>query len=78
MPATPPQLTDGYKANFETLQKAAINDDLALVSAIRKSDQQPVALLCAVNFDGEEYELVPIAQMIEGDPYELYEDPTEI
>jgi len=72
----PPKLTAGYRHNFATLQKAAENEDLCLVSAIRKSDQAPVALVCAHMVDETGVRLVPLAQMIEGNPYELYEDPT--
>jgi hypothetical protein len=75
-PATPPKLTDGYRHNFATLQKAAGNEDLCLVSAIRKSDRAPVALVCAHMLDAGGMRLVPLAQMIEGNPYEMYEDPT--
>jgi len=74
---TPPPITDGYRHNFETLLKASRNDDLCLVSAIRAKDQAPVALVCAHFVDeGGMHQIVPIAQMIEGNPYELYEDPT--
>ena len=77
MPKTPPALLPGYVANFEVLKVAADNGDLALVSAIRKSDQQPVALICAMNRDPEtgDYMPAPLAVMVEGNPYELFEDP---
>jgi len=77
----PPALLPGYKANFETLQKAAANGDLCLVSAIRKADRQPVALVCAMNIEhdpatGEKlFCPAPLAVMVEGNPYELFEDP---
>lgn len=73
---TPPKLRKGDRANFETLKRAFLNSNVALVSAIRKSDQQPVALLCAMSQDGMEVIPAPLAVMIEGNPYELYEDPT--
>src|SRR5262245_55351904 len=72
----PPALLPGYKTNFETLQTAQENGHLCLVSAIRKSDGQPVALVCAMNWDGEFYRPVPLAVMVEGNPYELFFDPT--
>jgi hypothetical protein len=72
----PPQLLPGYVANFTTLRKACMNGDLALVSAIRKSDQAGVALICAMNRDGEEICPAPLAVMIEGNPYDLFEDPS--
>ena len=77
MSAKPPALLPGYKANFETLKQAAENGDLALVSAIRKADQAPVALVCAMNFDGKFYRPAPLAVLVEGNPYELFEDPLQ-
>ena len=47
MPKNPPTLRKGDRQNFETLLRAASDGALALVSAIRKADQNPVALLCA-------------------------------
>lgn len=73
---TPPALLPGYEANFETLKKAAANDDLLLISAIRKADRQPVALVAALSNDGKELSIVPFAVMVEGNPYDLFEDPT--
>ena len=72
----PPALEDGYRVNFETLQEADRNGDLALVSAIRKADNQPVALICAVSWDGSDYQLSPLAVMCEGNPYEDFIPPT--
>lgn len=73
----PPALTDGYKANFETLKRAADFGDLALVSAIRKADQKPVALVCAMQMnDDETITPIPLAVMCEGNPFEDFEDPT--
>ena len=77
MPKIPPPLLEGYKANFETLKRAAECDHLALASAIRVSDQQPVALVCAMNLnDDDTITPVPLAVMVEGNPFELFEDPT--
>ena len=72
----PPKLRKGDTANFETLKKAGINGDLALVSAIRKSDGKSVALVCAMGWDGESYLPAPLAVMVEGNPFELFHDPT--
>ena len=73
----PGALLPGYKANFKQLVRACDNRDLALVSAIRKADQAPVALVCAMQ-ENEDKTItsVPFAVMIEGNPFELFEDPT--
>lgn len=74
---SPPALLDGYQSNFETLLKAAKNGDLVLISAIRKSDRQPVALICATQRNEDDtITPVPFAEMVNGNPFELYEDPT--
>jgi hypothetical protein len=77
MPQVPPKLRRGDKSNFKTLLRAADNSDLALVSAIRKVDQKPVALICAMSInDDETITPVPLAVMVEGNPFDLFEDPT--
>ena len=74
---TPPAVTEGYKANFKMLERAFKHGDLALVSAIRKADQQPVALLCAMQTNKDKtISPIPLAEMVSGNPFELYEDPT--
>lgn len=74
----PPALSPGYKANFATLQRAQDNKDLALVSAIRRADDKPVALVCAMQYEQEtkSFRPVPLAVMVEGNPYKLFYDPT--
>jgi len=47
------------------------------VSAIRNVDQAPVALVCAMQHnDDDTITPVPFAAMVEGNPFELFEDPT--
>ena len=76
--SVPPPLHKGYKHNFRTLLKAAANNDLSLVSA-RRNDGTPVALVAAVSEDPADPEsrvIIPIACMIEGNPFEMFQDPT--
>jgi hypothetical protein len=68
----PRKLREGDRANFETLLQAAKNGDLALVSAVRKSDGAKVALVCAMGRDGEAFYPTPFAVMVEGNPFELF------
>jgi len=74
----PPKLSKADRANFDTLQRASDAGHLALLSAIRKADDRPVALVCAMqeNADGT-ITPVPFAVMVEGNPFELFHDPTE-
>ena len=76
-PRRPPALLPGYKENFNTLLRAAGQGDLALVSAIRKADQKLVALVCAMHRRKGAMMAVPLAVMVEGDPFQLFEDPTQ-
>jgi len=77
MPNTPPKLRKGDRANFQTLLRAAGDGALALVSAIRKADQQPVALVCAMQHNPDDtITPVPFAVLVEGNPFDLYDDPT--
>lgn len=71
----PPPIADGYKTNFETLKRACNDGNLALMSAIRKSDQQPVVLVCAVNRVKGGYDFAPLAVMCEGNPFDDFEPP---
>lgn len=72
-------LREGDKHNFQTLLRAAANGDLALVESRRISNGEYVALLAAVFQEqpGGEVTIVPLGEMVGGDPYELYEDPTK-
>lgn len=77
MPGPKPiKLRKGDKANFKTLQQACEAGQLGLISAVRRSDNANVALVCAVNVVQDEYQFVPLAVMIEDDPYKTFYDPT--
>lgn len=76
-PPTPPPLPKYQRDNFNQVLRAAKNGHLALVSAIRVRDNQPVALICAMQTNPDEsITPVPFAELIEGNPFELYHDPT--
>ena len=73
----PPALADSHRENFKTLRRAANNSDIALVSAIRKADRKPVALVCAMQVNEDKtITPVPLAVMCEGNPFEDFDDPT--
>lgn len=65
-------IKEGYRANFDTILRAARNNDLALIEAKRDSDGKEVVLLCAVASDEEEYNITPFAEMCSGNPFEDY------
>lgn len=61
---------EGYKANFESLQRAFQQEDAALVECTDAETGKPAYVICAVNYIDGEYELVPFARMFDGNPYE--------
>ena len=72
-------IADGHKMQFETLQRAFANGDIALMECRRKDTQEVVPVVCAVNITGRgkkrEYEFIPFAQLFNDSPYELLEPP---
>jgi hypothetical protein len=66
--------------NFETIQQAHEDGNLALLESHRVSDGKRVALICGImppTEEDETYNITPFAEMIDGDPFELYEPPFE-
>lgn len=68
-------VNDQHKANIETLQLAFDLGDTALVECQRIADGATVVMLCAVGRDGNEYAITPFAEMVEGNPFDLYLPP---
>ena len=73
-------IAEGHKANFETLLRAARGDDLALMEVRERATGETRVALVAVNQigeegDAEEFEFVPLALMVDGDPCEMYDPP---
>ena len=66
-----------HEANLKTLYRVFKERGAALVECRRKSDGAIVAMLCGIAFDGVEYHITPFAEMVNGNPYELYESPDE-
>jgi hypothetical protein len=66
-------IPEGYKANFNTMVQAADDGMLALVECTRKADGEKIYVICAVNYNPDEkegYELIPVAKLFDGNPYE--------
>lgn len=71
-----PSLQEHHAANFNTMLKAAKHGDLALVSCLDAETGEPVAAICMVNrHEDGDYSFVPVARMIEGNPYEQLVPP---
>jgi len=68
-------INDAVKQNFGTLQDAVNRKRIVLMECKRKKDGEIVNLVCATNFDGNEIIMLPLAEMMTGDPYEDYYPP---
>lgn len=67
---------DGFKTNFETLSKAFTNGDVCMAECTVKATGETVAVLCAGYVDKEQnVNLVPLAQMLSGNPFEEIQPP---
>ena len=69
-------ITKGYRANFETLERAFKHGDVALMECTDAVTGKPVIAICAVNTVNGEYEFSPLAKMFDGNPYEELNPPT--
>jgi hypothetical protein len=63
-------ITNGYKANFETLCRAIRNDAVILMECTDAKTGQLVMVVCAVEQDGNTFEMKPFAKLFDGNPYE--------
>lgn len=68
-------ICQGHGENLDTLKEVFRNGHAALVGCRRKSDGVVVAMLCAVVRNGSEYGITPFAEMVNGNPFELYDPP---
>ena len=70
-------IPQGYRDNFTTLQRAFDAGDACLLECHEQATGKPAYVICAVNRRGEEFELVPFAQLFDDNPYELLSPPGE-
>jgi hypothetical protein len=60
------------------LHQAFDAGDACLLECRDKATGKPVYVLCAVNHRGEDFELVPFAQLFDDNPYERLTPPGEM
>ncbi len=71
----PPEIAEGFGKNFETMLLAAADGKLALVSA-RYNSGRPAVLVCAMQTNPDRtISPVPFAVMVDGNPFEMFQDP---
>ena len=71
-------INDAYKQNFGMLVEAVKNGDVCLVECKDAKSNTPVITVCAVQTskEDEEFQIVPLAKLFDGDPYEELIPPT--
>lgn len=60
-----------YRDNFDTLHQAFDAGDACLLQCRERVTGKPAYVICAVNQRGGEVELLPFAQLFDGNPYEF-------
>lgn len=66
-----------HSANFQTLARAFDERRVCLMECNDAKTNEPVYAICMVNVDGDRnYEMIPVAQLIEGNPYEQLTPPS--
>lgn len=76
-------ISKAYQRNFQTLLDAAKNGDLCLMECTDAETGRPVMTVCAVNvvqdptMSEPQYQMVPIAKMFDGNPYEEVMPPMD-
>ena len=70
-------ISKGQTANMETLKRAFANGDVALMEVTDSKTGELIDALCAVSFDGKEYQFSPLAFMVRENPFERFTPPME-
>jgi hypothetical protein len=73
--ATRSKFLDHFKANFDTVLRAASMERLALLDCLDTRTNKEVAVVVVVDRDGAEYTFTPFAVMLDGDPYDYLAPP---
>ncbi len=69
-------IAKGYRDNFETLCRAIRNNDACIVECTDAVTGKPVMVICAVEENGDIFEMKPFAKLFDGNPYEELIPPT--
>lgn len=76
MPRKPKTIVTAHKQNFETLRRAFASGEVCLMDCVENATGEHVAVICAIVFDGKEYNMTPFAKFFNGNPYEMLTPPT--
>lgn len=64
-----------HRDNFNTLHRAFAAGDTCLLECHERSTGKPVYVICAVQRCGQDIELVPFAQLFDGNPCQRLAPP---
>lgn len=70
-------LREKDRENFELLQRAFANNQIGLVETVNMKGEYVALLIIMVKAEGDEYHVMPMAEMIQGDFNDLYVDPAK-
>lgn len=70
-------IPDAHRANFDTLLRAAVDGNLALLECADTVTAEPRYVLCAVGFDDGAYRMTPFGHLADGNPFDLYRPPAD-
>lgn len=68
-------ISEVHKKNFETLERATKNGDIALMECTDKKTGSSVNVICAVYQNEGEYVFVPLAKLFNNNPYDELNPP---
>ena len=69
-------LSLGDRTNFDTLQQAFLNGDVALMECQLAATGEPVAVVCAANrHEDGSVDFAPFAMIFNTNPYEMLNPP---
>jgi hypothetical protein len=70
-------IPDHARANFDTLLRAAVDGNLALMECADAVTGEPRYVICAVGRDAGAYVFTPFGHLAEGNPYDSYRPPAQ-
>lgn len=68
-------INEAVRTNFNTLLNAVENKRICMMECKRKKDNEIVNLVCVMNFENDETVMIPVAEMMTGNPFEDYYPP---
>lgn len=72
-----PVIPEGHRVNFREMLKAADQNALALMVLWDQEEERFRPVICMMGYENGNYFPVPVAMLIEDDPFVRFEDPTQ-